>query len=89
MNREEAKELLPIIQAFAEGETIQVKMPSDNGWREVSDPSFTSLPQFYRIKPEPREFYLNLYTCQISKSGCDLTYIKNPDEIIKVREVIE
>lgn len=31
MNREQAKELLPIIQAFAEGKTIQVKA-SDGLW---------------------------------------------------------
>ena len=30
MNRERAKELLPIIQAYAEGKDVQIKL--DNGW---------------------------------------------------------
>lgn len=31
MTREEAKKLLPIIQAFADGKTIQYKMNMKNG----------------------------------------------------------
>lgn len=52
MTREEAKELLPIIQAFAEGKTIEF-INDDGEWEEVDFPtwgkSFT-----YRIKPEPK-----------------------------------
>ena len=57
MTREEAKELLPIIQAFAEGKTIQVKI-TDNRWYDWKDKTdelnFNSGPQSYRIKPEPK-----------------------------------
>lgn len=56
MTREEAKQLLPIIQAFAEGKTIQVKV-TDNRWYDWKDKTdelnFESGPQRYRIKPEP------------------------------------
>ena len=49
MTREEAKELLPIIQAFAEGKTIQL---FTNGiWEDAKNPSFGELSR-YRIKPE-------------------------------------
>lgn len=57
MNRQQAKELLPIIQAFAEGKTIQVKGP-DNRWYDYKNKTcklnFNSDPQSYCIKPEPK-----------------------------------
>lgn len=53
MTREEAKELLPIIKAFAEGKTIQF-YEGNHKWRDVSLPDFQSNPKCYRIKPEPK-----------------------------------
>ena len=51
MRRNEVKELLPIIQAFAEGKTIQVKA-IDGMWYDDEDMlKFDSSPQNYRIKP--------------------------------------
>ena len=52
MTREQAKELLPIIQAFAEGKTIQY-LDKIDGWRDYNDPSFCGNLK-YRIKPEPK-----------------------------------
>lgn len=53
MTREGAKELLPIIQAFAEGKTIQYK--SCCGWEDVNDSVlFVGQPYEYRIKPETK-----------------------------------
>ena len=53
MNRQEAKELLPIIQAFAEGKTILVQ--EDIDWCYLGNESdFNLNPQRYRIKPEPK-----------------------------------
>ena len=53
MTREEAKELLPIIQAFADGKTIEIY---DEEWKTMvfKDPHFDSAPSRYRIKPEPK-----------------------------------
>ena len=51
MTREEAKELLPIMQAFAEGKTIQVWV--NDTWQDEEYPSFGKLSLF-RIKPEPK-----------------------------------
>lgn len=51
MNRNEAKELLPIIKAFSEGKVIQMKTV-DKGWQDIYFASFDSDPKDYRIKPE-------------------------------------
>ena len=54
MRRNEVKELLPIIQAFAEGKTIQVKA-IDGMWHDDEDMlKFDSSPQNYRIKSEQK-----------------------------------
>ena len=58
MNRERAKELLPIIEAFANGEDIEYR------WKEVpiwtlltNQPEFNNVVE-YRIKPKPRELWI-------------------------------
>ncbi|MGN0491852.1 hypothetical protein [Ruminococcus sp.] len=52
MNREESKELLPIIQAFAEGKAIEYSCDGEE-WSETSTPTWNS-DYVYRIKPEPK-----------------------------------
>ena len=53
MTRKNAKELLPIIQAFAEGKSIQ-RINSLGEWSDVTgDVLFYYNPEYYRIKPEP------------------------------------
>ena len=49
MTKDKAKELLPIITAFAEGKTIEVKN-SKNEWNEIEDPHFDVNPKAYRTK---------------------------------------
>ena len=54
MTREEAKELLPIIQAFAEGKTIQYQTDSGS-WTDITKDLYTgNHPSLYRVKPEPK-----------------------------------
>ena len=56
MTREEAKELLPIIQAFADGKHIQWQNHCKN-WIDIDerDGLNTEFPlSVYRIKPEPK-----------------------------------
>ena len=52
MTREQAKKLLPIIQAWAEGKNIQFL--SDDEWHDINQADFTCYPDKYRIKPEPK-----------------------------------
>lgn len=59
MTKQEAKELLPIIQAFAEGKTIQYCRNKDGIQQWVDVPSdetvnFSDYTSKYRIKPESK-----------------------------------
>lgn len=53
MNRKEATELLPIIQAYAEGKEIEI-FDKTKKWETAILPHFDCDPSFYRIKPEPK-----------------------------------
>ena len=54
MTREEAKELLPIIQAWAEGKSIQYQTDSKS-WSDITKDLYPcNHPSLYRIKPEPK-----------------------------------
>ena len=53
MTREEAKELLPIMQAFAEGKVIQYRHKGRVAWYDLDSGQFNCDMYYYRIKPEP------------------------------------
>ena len=53
MDRERAKELLPIIQAFAEGKKIECSVKGDDAWSDTFHPTWID-SRDYRIKPEPK-----------------------------------
>ena len=56
MNRQQAKNLLPIIQAFAEGKQIEKRDLGSfsSGWKETKLPAFNPAVFEYRIKSEPK-----------------------------------
>ena len=58
MTREEAAKLLPIMKAFSEGKTIQIKPKEGKFWSSsYTDINFSDLSMQatdYRIKPEPK-----------------------------------
>ena len=75
MTREEAKELLPIIQAWAKGKEIQFKACSGK-WTDVEENeglSFICPPSDYRIKPQPK------YRPFKSQEECRNEMHKHPD----------
>lgn len=56
MNRQQAKDLLPIIQGYVDGKKIE-KRPKgryDVEWQETDLPAFNAHTCDYRIKPEPK-----------------------------------
>ena len=71
MNRNQAKELMPIIQAYAEGKTIQSRcVKGDTSlWYDDEDPSFDDDFE-YRIKP-------------VSKPDVNYRPFANGDECMK------
>lgn len=54
MNRSEAKDLLPIIQAFVEGRKIEYRELGEEHWSGTSTPTFDIESNEYRIKPSPK-----------------------------------
>lgn len=62
MRREKAKALLPIIQAWVEGKTIQYKNHVTNEWTDVVyDVHFAGVPDDYRVKPDPVQQMWDIY----------------------------
>lgn len=59
MNKNTAKDYLPLVQALADGKTIQLQ--SGNSWLDIEETKFNYDPSEYRIKPEPREKWFNRY----------------------------
>ena len=55
MTKETVKEFLPLVQALVEGKTIQFKASDE--WTDCADTSFAYPASFYRIKPEPKEWF--------------------------------
>ena len=56
MNRQEAKQLLPIIKAFSEGKVIQC-VKSNGEWIDMDNPDVENMCdalKYYRIKPIPK-----------------------------------
>ena len=56
MNKDNAKHFLPLVQALAEGKTIQVFICGE--WHDLDNPNFDDAHYKYRIKPEPIEVEL-------------------------------
>lgn len=51
MTREEAKQLLPVIQAYAEGKEVQYYYKNGETWCGIEEPSFNPDSE-WRVKPE-------------------------------------
>jgi hypothetical protein len=95
MTREQAKKLAPFIQAYGDGKTIQVLRQAygSKNWIEVNDPDWDGSE--YRIKPEPRVFWINIRPDKNSSTLLHSTesearkYTTGNDETIKVMEVLQ
>lgn len=93
MNKDNARDYLPLVQALADGKPLQVK--TVNGWDDIqSGVSFCYAPEKYRIKPEPKEVWFNQYEHDVtrgpyvSKEEAE-NYAGNFAKQVRYREVIE
>lgn len=91
MNRERVKKMLPIIQAFAEGETIQFFSGISVGWIPLGDYCSFSPDVEYRIKPEPRIFRMwrNKETGDMYESFTPHIEVLHKYELVILQEIIE
>lgn len=94
MNRERAKELLPVIRAFADGEDVYMKSAPSHCWQLETEPGWCD-GRKYRIKPKPREFWIvstedrsDRYPHVLSPKEKE-KHFADSSRYIKVREVIE
>lgn len=91
MNRERAKKLLPIIQAFADGKTIQCKCSNNDTFEDMRNCDWINTHE-YRIKPEPFECWV-----EFSPNGNSVGYAENgrfetkntSNRVVFMREVQE
>lgn len=60
MNKDNAAQYLPLVRALAEGKVIQVKSGHGDAplWKDLEVCNFNVAPDLYRIKPEPREWWI-------------------------------
>lgn len=59
---QELKEQQAIIQAYLDGKTIECKLKAytgDDNWSTTSEPVWAFAKLDYRVKNEPRTFYIN------------------------------
>ena len=86
MTREEAKALLPIIQAYSEGKVIEYF--NNVEWVELNDPTFYSNSK-YRIKLEPKyRPFKNAEECwEEMRKHAPFGWIKLDSTYIKIRSL--
>lgn len=93
VNKDNAKDYLPLVQALAEGKVIQFH----NGvgdWQDINGGVDFLMPAMnYRIKPEPRDIWVNEYfdgefNVHTSKESAESS-IKRSGITRQYREVIE
>jgi len=96
MTKENATQYLPLVQALAEGKMIQIKM--DNTWTDTKNVEFCMSVESYRIKPEPREWWIvtDATTCEAytdkaiaTQQYAQIATMIKQATIIHVKEVIE
>ena len=93
MNKDNAKHYLPLVQALADGKTIQLFHRS-GVYNDVCSPDFSALPSDYRIKPELLEAWVNVYADGIrafhnSKEEADLNAASDRIRCIKFVECLK
>ena len=99
MNRDRCKELMPVFEAFISGDDLEFRLMGKTGWMmfpkdEELAISFPAVDYEYRIKPKPREFWIedpNLHDGMplhwYTPEGMPVNAIKNGG-YIKFREVL-
>lgn len=92
MNKDSAKDYLPLVQALADGRVIQWRNYAGD-WLDSESPTMSDEPGRYRIKPEPREWWVvvnkvgGVWSVLSSKPDFD-AITRDGMEVVHVREVL-
>ncbi len=92
MNKLETAEAILVMQAWIDGEELEYKdhVYPENDWRKVAgNPLWSLSKNSYRIKPKPREFWIDLTDNAFIECGTGSRYWGEENELIKVREVLD
>ena len=99
ITKDNAHQYLPLVQALAEGKTVQVRVsPGSSTFIDMhpSGLTFQERPEDYRIKPEPRRFTVMVPKPNHPNSRLrprvkkpDITYDPHFWEAVEVAEVMD
>ena len=91
MNKDNAHEYLPLVQALADGKTIQRRIYESDEWEDYDQVTSENYPHCYRVKPEPRTFEIvrskltkDIYSAENYDGGAPSMW-----EYITVMEVLQ
>jgi len=90
MNKENAASFIPLVQALADGKTIQYNsiLAPNPKWEDIAETGFIAGPEYYRIKPEPRVWTVRRNTCTGLITGTNGPEL-DPSETIRAREILD
>jgi hypothetical protein len=94
LTRERAKELLPVLTAWANGEVVQLKPKTAKTWVDVEKDAYLEFraDHDWRIKPKAREFVIfetNQGVLFAADKGSNYAFPVDCKAIIHVREVLD
>ena len=104
MNDEEAVQIVherteryrEVMRAYNDGAEIQVRYKDPVGdepigWRDASCPIWSWFDCEYRVKPKPREWWLDLRTNEAfcTRAFAEINHNAGPQNVVHLREVIE
>lgn len=94
MNKNNAKDYLPFVQALGDGKKLQIQ--TSRGWADLDgNVAFGGPPEKYRIKPEPREVWINIYSdgqlgrAYATKEQANAVKLSHPCKKVKCAKFVE
>lgn len=93
MNKEQTRAAAAVMLAWAEGKEVECKLRVDDEdeWDAEAFPGWDWVYYEYRIKAEPREFFVEVLSCGTPKCAyrSDPSIFHPTGNFIRVREVLE
>ena len=87
-------EMIAVLQAFERGEVIEYRPKNSQRWGSA-EPIWNFSQFDYRVKPKPREWWLNVYKTSVCSHGSRAEADREQDNVarridcVHVREVLD